>query len=206
MTAHAYTPWGHQPLADRPPAANDNRPALIGLTGKRNVGKSTVAKMLEQEYGFARIHAFEGGKVASAALFDSWGLPGNEMVFGALKDQPCSDLPGGVAPRYFLERFGEFMGVQMGVEWTLAMEIAAARRRSPHAPIVVESVVYEAGWFRAQGGLVVRLERPGHVGPVGVESDAVQARVAADRTIGATTVDDLLAQARRVVQQIVGGR
>lgn len=188
-----WTPWGQQP-------ANDNaRPLMIGLTGKRNVGKSTVAEYLEEHHGFERIHAFEAGKAAAQTWFESFGLDGYAMVYGPLKDVPCGQLPGGVAPRYFLERFGEFMGAQLGVEWTLALEIAAARRRAPRAPIVVESVVYEAEWFRAQGGLVVRLVRPGHEGPAGVESDAMQAAIAEDAVISASTVDALLRQARGIV-------
>lgn len=190
---------------------NDNHhPPMIGLTGMRNVGKSTVANLLVEEFGFEKVHAFEAGKRAAETWFNCMGLPGAEMVYGDLKDRPHPGLPGGVAPRYFLERFGEFMGVQMGLQWTLAMEIAVTRRRSPRAPIVVESVVYEAGWFRAQGGLVVRLERPWHVGPVGVASDAAQAAIAADVTISASTLDELRAAARDLVrgpsvQQMVGG-
>lgn len=200
-----YSPWGKIP-------ANDNgRPLMIGLTGKRNVGKSTVACLLEDEFGFERVHAFEAGKVAAAAWFDAMRLDGQEMVYGDLKDVPCQALPGGVAPRFLLEKLGQFFGVQLGLEWTLAMEIATARKRAPRAPIVVESVVYEAPWFKAQGGLVVRLERPGHDGPAGVESDAVQAAVAADVVISATTLDGLRRQARELVrgptvQMMMGGR
>jgi hypothetical protein len=208
MTATAFDPWGGHELA-----ANDNRPLhgrpiMLGLTGKRNVGKSTVANLLEQEFGFARIHAFEGGQEASRAWFQY--VTGNpviaeHMVYGALKDKPSPLLPHGQSPRFFMEKFGHFMGATMGVDWTLGMEIALTRKRNPRAPIVVESVVYESGWFQAQGGRVVRLERPGHDGPTGVESDAVQAAVTADVTISAATVADLERQARSMVQQMVGG-
>lgn len=201
-TAQAWTPWGNQPL-------NDNaRPLMIGLTGKRNVGKSTVARLLEEEYGFERIHAFDAGKEASRAYFHyitGDPLVAEEMVFGELKDRPSPHLPGGVAPRDFLERFGHFMGETMGIDWTLGLEIKLARKRAPRAPIVVESLVYEAAWFRAQGGYVVRLLRPGHEGPAGVKSDAMQAAIAADATISATTLPMLERAAREVVQQIVGG-
>ncbi|MFU0504092.1 nucleoside/nucleotide kinase family protein [Pseudaminobacter sp. NGMCC 1.201702] len=207
MTTHAYSPFGPQPLADRAPAPANDNPMLIGLTGKRNVGKTTVADLLEEEFGFSRAHAFDGGKEASRAYFEH--VTGDfeiarRMVWGDLKDQPSPYLPGNVAPRYFLERFGHFMGADMGVEWTLAMEIGRLRRSSPRTPIVVESLVYEAPWFKAQGGFVVRVERPGHDGPAGVESDAVQAAVAADATISATTLPELRANARRLVARYVG--
>lgn len=198
------------PCGKLPAPANDNaRPIMIGLTGKRNVGKSTVACMLEEEYGFEAIHAFNTGKAASVRYFDMIVDDYSEayrMVHGDLKDKPHALLPGGVSPRFFLEKFGHFCGVTLGVEWTLGLEIARARRRAPTAPIVVESLVYEAAWFQAQGGFVVRLERPGHVGPAGVESDSVQATIASDVTIRATSVEELLGQARGIVQQIVGGR
>lgn len=197
MTAAlAHAPFFH---------ANDNRPLMIGLTGLRNVGKSTVANLLEEEMGFEKIHAFATGKEAAERWFDVIGGDGWRMVYGDLKDQPSEHLPGGVAPRYLLEKMGHFFGETMGVDWTLGLEIALARKRNPRAPIVVESLVYEAPWFKAHGGVVVRLERPGHVGPVGCESDAVQATVAADVTIAARTVAELQDKARRAVQQMVGG-
>jgi len=198
-------------------AANDNlppvwertKPLMIGITGKRNVGKSTVATLLEERYGFARAHAFDGGKEAARAFFEhvtgSFEVA-DAMVYGRLKDTPSTYLPGNVAPRYFLEKFGHFMGVDMGVEWTLAMEIGRLRRISPRAPIVVESLVYEAPWFVRQGGFVLRLERVGHEGPVGVESDSVQAGIAADYIIRASSVEELESEAIKMVDGLIGAK
>jgi hypothetical protein len=186
-----------------------NKPLLLGITGKRNVGKSTVANLLESKYGFARVHAFDGGKMAAEAYFRHiTGLApmAERMVYGDLKDVPSPYLPGNAAPRYFLEKFGNFMGVTLGVEWTLAMEIARVRRETPNAPIVVESVVYEAPWFKAQGGFVLRLERPEHEGPAGIASDSVQAAIEADETIEARSVDELERKANLLIQQLIGGR
>ncbi|WP_221102201.1 hypothetical protein [Rhizobium binae] len=188
-------------------AANDNLPLLIGITGKRNVGKSTVANLLEFKYGFERAHAFEGGKLAAEAYFRH--ITGDadiarRMVYGDLKDKPSPYLPGNVAPRYFLERFGHFMGDDLGVEWTLAMEIARIRRVTPNAPIVVESLVYEAPWFKAQGGFVLRLVRPDFEGPAGIASDSVQASIGADYMISASSVEELEAEAVKMIASLVG--
>lgn len=181
------------------------RPLMIGLTGKRNVGKSTAADILEA-HGFNRVHAFDAGKEAAEAYFayvTGSSTRAAEMVWGDLKDKPCADLPNGVGPRYFLERFGKFMGVDMGIDWTLGMEIERALATSPGAPIVIESVVYEADWFKAQGGYVIRLERPDFVGPFGMESDAAQASIVADETISATTVEELQRKVRWTAQELL---
>lgn len=187
--------------------ANDNRkPLMIGITGKRNVGKSTVATILESRYGFARAHAFDGGKEAALAYFVhvTGDYPtAKRMVYGDLKDKSSPHLPGKVAPRFFLEKFGHFMGDTMGVDWTLAMEIARIRRQTPNAPIVVESLVYEAPWFKSQGGFVLRLERPDFDGPAGIASDSVQAGIDADETIAARSVEELERKAEWLADKLL---
>lgn len=176
---------------------------IIGLTGKRHVGKTTAANHLVAAHGFARVHPFAGGKVAAAAYFRHLGASEDDaerMVHGDLRDKPSPYLPGNACPRTFLERFGRFMGVDLGPDWTLAREIEIARRREPTRPLVVESVVYEADVIRSAGGILVRIVRPGHVGPEGVASDAAQAGLAVDATI---FNDGNLARLRRQVDQIV---
>jgi len=184
-------------------------PPVIGLTGLRGVGKSTAANYLFVEYDFARLHSFAGGKAAAAAYFEHLGAsPGDalRMVDGDLRDVPSPLLPGDATPRHFLERFGRFMGVDMGPDWTLGAEIARAWRREPSRPLVVESVVYEAPVIRAVGGLVVRIERPGHGGPVGVCTDAAQAALDVDATIvNDGDLGKLRRDIDRIAQQMLGG-
>lgn len=194
-------------LYEAPPQYADiAHPPLVGLTGKRNVGKTTVAKVFEG-LGFTRIHAFDAGKVAAKTYFayvTGSHQKAHDMVWGDLKDVPCSDLPGGSPPRYFLERFGRFMGVDMGVDWTLAMEIQVARRSRPSVPIVVESLIYEADWFKSRGGRVVRLVRPGFENPVACESDEAQAKIKEDYEIVANDLESLKREARWLGQDILG--
>lgn len=199
--------WHRPPLT----AVNDNdrKPVMIGLTGKRNVGKSTFANVLEEEFGWNKVHAFESGKIAAEAYFRSilrhlsdGDDVARRMVWGDLKDKPSPHLPGSAEPRYYLERVGHFHGDDLGTEWTLALELRAAIAMHPHAPIVVESVVYESPWFREQGGKVVRLVRPGFDGPVGVKSDAVQAELAADFEFVCSSPGEVEAAARSLHHQL----
>lgn len=179
---------------------------VIGFTGKRNVGKSTAADLLEEEFGFEKVHPVGALKEAwrqyltvvtgSAQLAD-------RMVYGDLKDVPSEFLPNKTTPRFYFEKAGKFQA-DLGVEWTLGLEFQIARRLHPRAPLVVESVVYEAPWLRSQGGKVIRLLRPGFDGPEGVETDAAQADIEVDFTISAATVDDLRSGVRRLIREITG--
>ncbi|AZO29447.1 hypothetical protein [Mesorhizobium sp. M1B.F.Ca.ET.045.04.1.1] len=176
---------------------------MIGLTGARNVGKSTVANMLVESFGFRRIHAFDGGKAATLAYFMHLGATSteaNEMVYGSLKDISSDLLPGRASPRFFMEKFGRFMGTTLGVEWTLGTEVDRHKRADPTARLIAESLVYEADWFRSAGGIIIRVERPGHVGPVGCESDAFQAGIAEDHKL---INDGSLTQLRKAVSYLV---
>lgn len=164
----------------------ENRGLRIAFTGRRNVGKSTAVRHLEK-HGFIQVHAFTGGKQAAFAYFDHI-LEGGEfcgmgwrMVYGDLKDAPCPALPGGVAPRKFLEDFGRFMGVGMGVEWTLKAEVDRAKRlHGDDVNLAVDSMIYESDYWREVGGVIVRLNRPDFEGQPVVDSDKDQAAIRHD--------------------------
>ncbi|WP_149759984.1 hypothetical protein [Neomesorhizobium albiziae] len=161
-------------------------------------------------YGFVRAHPFEGGKVAAMAYFMHVGATEDEacrMVYGDLRDKPSPYLPGAAFPRSFLEKFGHFMGVSMGADWTLGKEFDLAWRKHSGRPLVVESVVYEAPAIRAVGGMLVRIVRPGHSGPTGIRSDAAQAEIDVDATIvNDGNLDKLRCQIDRIAHMMVGGR
>jgi len=185
------------------------RSPVIGLTGRRHVGKSTAADHLVEVFGFARVHPLEGGKVAAIAYFEHLGAPACEarrMVYGDLRDVPSPYLPGNALPRTFLEKFGHFMGVDMGSDWTLGSELARVWRDNPGRPVVVESVVYEAQAILAAGGVIVRIARPGHDGPAGIRSDRAEAAVDAAATIiNNGDLPKLRASIGHVAQMMLGG-
>jgi hypothetical protein len=112
---------------------------------------------------------------------------------------PCPLLPGNQTPRYFMERFGKFMGTTLGAEWTLGAELDVALRQVPWKPIVVESVVYEAPLLKARGGKLYRVERD-VAGPAGLETDAAQAALEVDGTI---INNGSLAELRKAVEALL---
>ncbi|MGY6634671.1 MAG: hypothetical protein ACXIU8_13150 [Alkalilacustris sp.] len=151
---------------------------IIGLSGRRGVGKSLIADHLRRHHGFLTVHPFAGGKAACRGYFEHLGVDAGtalRMTDGDLKDLPSEILPvmeNGVhaSPRFFMEKIGKFMATTLGVDWTLGLELSRMKRMHPGQDIVIESVVYEVEALRAAGGICVRIVRPGS-GLEGVETD-----------------------------------
>jgi hypothetical protein len=178
---------------------------IIGFTGKRGVGKSIAAKILQRN-GYIGIHAFTPGKVATRAYFRHLGFTefqAQEMTDGKLKDVHSEFLPDNQSPRFFMEKFGRFMGVDMGAEWTLGVELKRELDLNPKVRLVAESIVYEADCLRQYGGKIVRIERPGFYGPAGMRTDEAESKIVVDFTIQNNgTIEQLESKILDLVAQI----
>lgn len=138
---------------------------IIGLCGLAGSGKTTVAKMLEDDLGFARLSFAGPLKAMTRAL----GLSLREMA-GDLKERPCRQLCG-KTPRQFMQLLGTEFGRQMiGEDFWVQTFIAAVERELLDATadqrplhIVSDDVRFpnEAQAIRDLGGIVVRIDRPG---------------------------------------------
>jgi hypothetical protein len=158
---------------------------LIGLTGMRGVGKSTIADMLVAQGGFTKLHAFGAGKAMVVAYYQHLGIDPEtayRLTYGDLKDKHHPLIPGDGYSRTFMEKLGYHMGVDMGCDYTLGAEVARTKRINPNAKILLESVVYEATYFREKlGGIIINIVRPEAEGSiVGEKTDTAVAAIKAD--------------------------
>jgi hypothetical protein len=174
------------------------RPNIIAITGQKESGKSTVARYLHENYGYARIRFADPLK----AMLGAYGLTEYELE-GAGKEQPCQ-LLGGHTPRHAMQSLGTGWGRNMMSQtfWTDAWS-----RRVGHGLggyIVTEDLRFCSEEFTARlhGGVIWRIERPGHGGFDEHQSETEMRYVRADKTfINDGAIDDLLAKVRKEIER-----
>jgi hypothetical protein len=77
---------------------------IIGLCGKKRVGKDTVADYLVNKYGFVKYSFSQPIKEVAKIMFDF----SDEQLYGDLKEN--EDPRWGISPRHFFQNFGtEYM-------------------------------------------------------------------------------------------------
>lgn len=131
---------------------------LIGLTGPKGSGKSTVAEILNA-HGFETYALADPIKRGLKAMFNLW----SPHVDGGRKETPIEHL-GGLTPRYLMQT--------LGTEWgrnTVATDIwirMAKRKFEFFSHIRVDAVVVpdvrfdnEANWIREEGGVIWHIYR-----------------------------------------------
>ncbi len=131
---------------------------LIALIGPAGAGKSSVAKMLVDEYGATRYSLADPLKEMAKRVLDFT----EEQVRGTQEQKETVDPRYGFSPRWFLQRLGVEGGRAVlgdGV-WTHA----CLRKIDAEAPTVAviddARVVNEARLIQKRGGFVIRLEPP----------------------------------------------
>lgn len=161
---------------------------LIGLVGKKRVGKDTFAERLIAEHGFVKVSFSEPVKEAalavdpiiSAGAFDFDGGAYTVRLSEAVKDLGWEGAKALPEVRRFLQRFGtdairaidpDFW-VRHGMEKAqdLRTRQTDILEGSGHVlrtidgiPVVITDVRFrnEAAAIKAAGGILVRVERPG---------------------------------------------
>ena len=82
--------------------------SIIGLSGYKRSGKSSVAKILVEEYGFMQLSLAEPLKKMLVSLYHSAGITDSNLIWdkleGDLKEVYCEIL--GTTPRYAMQTLG----------------------------------------------------------------------------------------------------
>jgi hypothetical protein len=126
---------------------------LVGISGKRGTGKSTLGNILQSHYGFKHLGFAQELKRRIQRDFPLT----HEDTDGSRKELG-NPLIGGFTPRELMIEYGNFFRKFDANYWVDACLEDALR--SPK--VVVSDVRYsnEADRIRDLGGIVVRLERP----------------------------------------------
>jgi hypothetical protein len=81
----------------------DDKPLVLGLLGRAGAGKSTVAKYLEEQYGFKRCLFSRPLKEFAKILYDF----SDEQVYGTQEQKETVDPRWGITPREGMIRIGD---------------------------------------------------------------------------------------------------
>lgn len=139
-------------------APNDT--IIIGLAGKKRVGKSTIAEVLCREHDFCEIILAGPLKAGLGAMFAAGGIDD----FSELpKEQIIPELS--VSPRHLMQTLGTEWGRRLVRDdiWLVMAENRMRRDyRIGNKRFVVSDIRFEneAAWVRSLGGVVMHIHNP----------------------------------------------
>jgi hypothetical protein len=138
-------------------------PAILAIAGPKDSGKSTLAQLLSQRYGYERVAFADGIKVMLLALYEYQGLRNGRarrMLWGDLKEEPTPLLN---------ERTSRWAMQTLGTEWgrklihpDLWLDIWT-RHIKNKSLVVAEDMRFpnEAQRVHDLGGKIITVTRPG---------------------------------------------
>lgn len=141
--------------------------ALIALAGLAGAGKTTVANILVEDFGFTRARFAAPLKSMLSELLRHAGA--NEelvkrLVDGDLKEVPCP-LLGDRSPRYAMQTLGTEWGRELihPELWLLTLERGLSHLLAEDMDVVIDDARFlnEFALARRLGGEVIKVERLG---------------------------------------------
>lgn len=132
---------------------------MIGLVGKAQSGKSTVAKILVEEFGYKIYPMANPIRNAIQAAFPFV----TEYQLRGAKEEIIPQL--GKTGRHMLQQLGHNWGREtIGTDtWVKANDALIKKNNEDFAKIVVDDVRYdnEIDWIKSKGGKIICVDRPG---------------------------------------------
>lgn len=138
---------------------------LIGISGKRGVGKSLAAAYLAKHHRFIRVSFADDLRVAAKHLLP---FTENDLSIPAKKEAKFKNYD--FSPRDFMINLGEFMRFHDRSYW---LNRGLAKCSDPKLNYVFDDVRYknEADAIKSHGGRLVRIERYEKQNPYGKNLD-----------------------------------
>jgi hypothetical protein len=134
---------------------------IIGISGKRGVGKDTVAEILTREYGFKRLSFADPMKEVANMLF---GFT-EEQLWGPSEKREAIDPYWGFSPRRALQTMGTEWGrncLDKDVWVKIGLQRAGRMIANGARGVVIPDVRFpnEANLIKQHKGYLLRIERP----------------------------------------------
>lgn len=134
---------------------------IIGLSGKKGSGKTTVAVQLCHNYGFARLSLAQPMKDMLETLLEYQGMFEDDII-NAIWDPVCKEQPleqlSGVSPRVALQTLGTEWGRNLHEDFWVRILMEKAKQ---YPKVVVDDVRFPNE--QAYMNWVVKINRPGLV-------------------------------------------
>lgn len=175
---------------------------IVGLAGRKGSGKSTVAEILKDKFGYRTMSFATPLKDMLMAM----GVTEDEIYNIDLKEKPLERF-GGKSPRELLQLLGTDFARNMVAEdvWVRALEA----RIDPKDMLVIDDVRFpnEAEMIRDHGGKIVRVIREGqeqglidtHVSEAGIPLELIDHEI---RNVSCY-VSDLELSTVRVMEELL---
>lgn len=138
---------------------------ILGISGKRGVGKTTLANFLCNKYDFKRVSFAEELRNLAQVLF-----PLKEDDLSNPKKKEAKFRHYDWTPREFMIHLGEFLRFH---DKSYFLNAGIAKCKDQKGKYVIDDVRYinEAEAIRKMGGKIIRVERYEHQNPYGKNLD-----------------------------------
>lgn len=145
------------------PAAQRDRPFIIGITGYKRSGKDTAADVIASMLGMERIQFAQPLKEMLRTLLRIQGISEDTIeacIHGDLKEAPAPPL-GRKSPRHAMQTLGTEWG-RTFLDPEIWVNIALDRAAVSAGGAVITDVRFpnEADAVRLAGGTILRVDRP----------------------------------------------
>lgn len=136
---------------------------LIGLSGKKQSGKSTAALHLDEQHSFC-IHAIA---TPFKIMLQVLGIPFEALEDAKLKEQTLRELdilPIDISPRTIMQSAGDWGRKTIHPQlWSMSVEMRIRESAKRHERQLVTDIRTEdeAKLIRNMGGIVAHIDRPG---------------------------------------------